>query len=181
MKKTTYTLPEKYSKSSIMMHWLVVLLMIGTYAFIELRVLFPKGEPMRDIFKDIHYWLGLLVLILILPRIWSIFKTPAPEVVPAPSMVDKIMAHSMHAFLYIFMIVMPILGWILLSAEGKPIPFFGLNLPALVAPDKEFAKSIKEIHEIIGTVGYYAIGLHTLAALYHHFVKRNNMLKRMLP
>ena len=58
-----------------MMHWLVVLLMIGTYAFIELRVLFPKGEPMRDIFKDIHYWLGLLVLILIFPRIWSIFKT----------------------------------------------------------------------------------------------------------
>ena len=91
------------------------------------------------------------------------------------------MAHSMHAFLYIFMIVMPILGWILLSAEGKPIPFFGLNLPALVAPDKEFSKTIKEIHEIIGTIGYYAIGLHTLAALYHHFVKRNNMIKRMLP
>ena len=55
-----------------MMHWLVVLLMIGTYAFIELRVLFPKGEPMRDIFKDIHYWLGLLVLILIFPRIWRV-------------------------------------------------------------------------------------------------------------
>mgnify|MGYP001355693617 len=110
MKKIIYAATEKYSKSSIMMHWLVVLLMIGTYAFIELRVLFPKGEPMRDIFKDIHYWLGLLVLILIFPRIWSIFKTPAPEVVPAPSMVDKIMAHSMHAFLYIFMIVMPILG-----------------------------------------------------------------------
>ena len=82
MKKTTYTLPEKYSKSSIMMHWLVVLLMIGTYAFIELRVLFPKGEPMRDIFKDIHYWLGLLILILIIPRIWGIFKNPTPDVVP---------------------------------------------------------------------------------------------------
>ena len=50
MKKIIYAATEKYSKSSIMMHWLVVLLMIGTYAFIELRVLFPKGEPMRDIF-----------------------------------------------------------------------------------------------------------------------------------
>ena len=82
MKKIIYAATEKYSKSSIMMHWLVVLLMIGTYAFIELRVLFPKGEPMRDIFKDIHYWLGLLILILIIPRIWGIFKNPTPDVVP---------------------------------------------------------------------------------------------------
>lgn len=84
------------------------------------------------------------------------------------------MAHSMHAFLYIFMIVMPFLGWILLSAEANQSILWA-EFTGFGRARQRVSKTIKEIHEIIGTVGYYAIGLHTLAALYHHFVKRNNI------
>jgi len=79
------------------------------------------------------------------------------------------------------MIVMPLVGWLLLSAEGKPIPFFGLHLPALIGKSKYLADLIKEIHETGGTIGYFIIGLHAAAALCHHYFVRDNTLRRMLP
>ena len=77
--------------------------------------------------------------------------------------------------------IMPLLGWLLLSAKGKPIPFFGLQLPALIGTDKPLAENLEEIHEFIGTLGYYLIGLHTVAALAHHYFMRDDTLLRMLP
>jgi cytochrome b561 len=87
----------------------------------------------------------------------------------------------MHITLYALMIGMPLLGWLLLSAAGKPIPFFGLELPALISKNKELADLIKEIHETIGTAGYFLVGIHAAAALFHHYVKRDDTLVRMLP
>lgn len=87
----------------------------------------------------------------------------------------------MHAALYLMMVGMPLAGWIILSAEGKPIPFFGLELPALVSANEELADTVEDIHETIGTAGYYLIGLHTVAALFHHYIQRDNTLLRMLP
>jgi len=64
---------------------------------------------------------------------------------------------------------------------GKPVPFFGLELPPLASENKDLAKTIKEIHETVGEVGYYLIGLHAAAALFHHYILADNTLKRMLP
>jgi len=86
-----------------------------------------------------------------------------------------------HLALYALMIITPLLGWLTLSASGKPIPFFGLELPALTGENKELAKQLKEVHETIGTLGYFLIGLHVAAALYHHLVKHDNTMTRMLP
>ena len=74
-----------------------------------------------------------------------------------------------------------LIGWLALSAGGHATPFFGLELPALIGPDKSLASAFKEIHETVGTFGYYLIGLHALAALFHHYVIRDNTLVRMLP
>jgi cytochrome b561 len=74
-----------------------------------------------------------------------------------------------------------VLGWLALSAAGKPIPFFGIQLPALVAESKDLAEQLKEVHETVGTIGYFLIGAHALAALFHHFITHDNTLLRMLP
>jgi cytochrome b561 len=79
------------------------------------------------------------------------------------------------------MIAMPIAGWAILSAEGKPIPFWGLELPALIAENKELAHTIEELHETAGLVFYYTLALHALAALFHHYIVKDNTLRRMLP
>jgi cytochrome b561 len=78
------------------------------------------------------------------------------------------------------MIGMPIAGWLILSAAGKPIPFFGLELPPLIAENKELSKSIKSLHETAGSIGYFLIGIHAIAGLFHHYVVKDNTLKRII-
>jgi cytochrome b561 len=77
------------------------------------------------------------------------------------------------------MLLMPLAGWLALSAAGKPIPFFGLELPALMAPNKTFAHDIKELHEAVGAAGYWLIGIHVAAALGHHYVLKDGLMSRM--
>ncbi|MCC6212726.1 MAG: cytochrome b, partial [Burkholderiales bacterium] len=86
-----------------------------------------------------------------------------------------------HVALYAFLIVMPLLGWLALSAKGRAIPFFGLQLPALIAPDRALGGRLEDVHEFIGTLGYLLIGLHALASLVHHYVMQDDTLRRMLP
>jgi superoxide oxidase len=78
------------------------------------------------------------------------------------------------------MLAMPLAGWTILSASGAVIPFFGLELPALVGQSKPLAAQIKELHETVGTIGYFLIGLHAAAALFHHYLIKDNTLLRMI-
>jgi cytochrome b561 len=172
---------ERYNKISMILHWLMVLLLIAVYATIELREIFPKGSDPRKAMKMWHFMLGLTVLAFAITRLVVRLKTTRPAIYPTPAQWQETLAKIMHVVLYALMICMPIAGWVILSAEGNTIPFFGLELPPLIGKDKEFAKVIEEIHATAGTVGYYLIGLHALAGLYHHYFMKDNTLKRMLP
>lgn len=172
---------QRYRGASIALHWVMLALMIAVYACIELKGFYPKGSDIREGLKTWHFMLGLSVLSLALIRLYFKFSSVTPPIVPAPTKLQTAAAHIGHALLYVLMIAVPIGGWLMLSAAGKPIPFFGLTLPPLLSENKELAKAIKEIHETAGTLGYYLIGLHALAALFHHYVLKDNTLIRMLP
>jgi superoxide oxidase len=172
---------NRYSPISIAMHWLMLLLIVAVYACIELREFYPKGSDPREALKMWHFMLGLSVWILIWVRLFFIFKGQRPPILPTPPSWQQLLAKAVHILLYLLMIGLPILGWLMLSAKGKVIPFFGLELPALIGQNKELGDLIKEIHETGGTVGYYLIGLHAVAGLFHHYVMRDNTLIRMLP
>ncbi|MFA6969937.1 MAG: cytochrome b [Gallionella sp.] len=172
---------NRYGSLSIGIHWLMLLLFIAVYGCIELRSFYPKGSDIREGLKTWHFMLGMLVFVLVWLRLAARASGPTPDIRPEPSSWQQLSAKLMHLALYALMIGMPLTGWLLLSASGKTIPFFGLQLPALIAENKDLAKQIKEIHELVGTMGYYLIGLHAVAALYHHYAMRDNTLTRMLP
>ena len=159
----------------------MVLLLIAVYATIELREFFPKGSDPRKAMKMWHFMLGLSVLVFAILRLLVRLKTMRPVIVPTPAQWQEIASKIMHIALYVLMICMPIAGWLILSGEGHTIPFFGLELPSLMDKNKELAELIEEVHVTAGTVGYYLIGLHALAGLYHHYFLKDNALKRMLP
>lgn len=172
---------QHYGTLSIALHWLMFVLMVAVYASIELRELFPKGSDPREAMKALHFMLGLSVLVLVVIRVLARVTSATPIIVPGLSPMQALAAKLGHLALYVLMIGMPILGWLLLSAAAKPIPFFGLELPALIGENKELAKTLKELHETAGVAGYYLIAIHVLAALYHHHIRKDNTLTRILP
>ena len=171
----------RYGSLSIGIHWLMLLLFIAVYGSVELRVFFEKGSVPREALKTWHFMLGMLVFVLVWLRIAVRLTGTTPDIQPAPAKWQDLSAKLLHLALYVLMIGMPVTGWLLLSASGKVIPFFGLELPALIGANKDLASQLKAVHEFVGTTGYYLLGLHAAAALYHHYIKRDNTLTRMLP
>ena len=172
---------ERYGALSIGLHWLMLLLIAAAYACIELRELYPKGSDPREALKTWHYMLGLSVFFLAWLRLAVHLTGPAPQVHPELPLWQELSAKAMHFALYVLMIGAPVAGWLILGAEGQPIPFFGLELPPLTGESKPLAETVEEIHELAGTVGYFLIGLHAAAALFHHYFLRDDTLKRILP
>lgn len=170
-----------YNSFSIVLHWLMLILIVTVFGSIELRELFDKGTETREAFKMWHFMLGLSVLFLVTVRLIVRFMSgPLPAIKPEPVKWQSTLAKIGHLALYAFMFIMPIAGWMILSMAGKPVPFFGLELPPLANENKALAKSIKEIHETAGEIGYYLIGAHAAAALFHHYILADNTVKRIL-
>ena len=172
---------ERYGSLTIGLHWLMFFLIAAVYSCIELREFYPKGSDPREALKTWHFMLGLSVFVLVWFRLVIRLFQVEPLIEPEPVAWQRFLAKTVHVALYILMIGMPLGGWLILSAAGKPIPFYGLYAPALITENKDLAKFIKEIHETAGTVGYGLIGLHAAAALFHHYYQKDNTLVRMLP
>jgi cytochrome b561 len=163
------------------LHWLMLALIAGVFAAIEFREFFPKGSEPREALKAWHYMLGLSVLGLVWFRIAARLIWKPPHAMDEGPALQQLAAQLTHLALYAFMIGMPIAGWLILSAEGKSIPFFGLELPPLVGANEALAEQFEEIHELGGTIGYWLIGIHAAASLFHHYVLRDRVLLRMMP
>lgn len=172
--------PERYSFASILLHWIMLLLVLAVYAAIELREFWPKGSPTREMLKNWHFMLGLSIFGLVWLRIGARLVWPAPAPLQGPVWRNRV-AMATHLSLYLLLIAMPVAGWLILSGEGKPVPFFGFELPPLVAPNPALAEQIEEFHEIGGTIGYALIGLHAAASLFHHYILKDPILHRMRP
>jgi cytochrome b561 len=171
---------HRYSPTIIALHWAVLILIAGVYASIELREFWPKGSETRELLKIAHYSLGLTVLAVTLARLTLRFKTQVPPIAPEPPQYLRLAATGAHVALYALAIVMPLLGWAMLSADNTSIVFFGLPIFPILSENKEMAELLKEVHETIGDIGYFLIGAHAAAALYHHYIRRDDTLLRML-
>jgi cytochrome b561 len=162
-------------------HWCMALMILG---------LLGVGLYMSDMevspFKFQLYWwhksLGITVLMLVVGRVlWRITNPSITEIETMPRW-QRLAAKAVHVALYALMFSMPLSGWLMSSAYGFSVSFFGLfTMPDLIAPDKELAHFFNELHEL-GMIAFFAcIGLHTAAALKHHVVDKDATLRRMLP
>lgn len=130
----------------------------------------------------IHKSLGITILGLVILRVlWKqINITPNLPVDSASWEIKG--ARLTHFALYVLMFGMPISGWIMSSAGGHAISYFGLvEIPEIVDKNKELGKLAWNAHGYLGYAAIAVISLHTLAAIYHHFIRKDNILTRMLP
>lgn len=173
--------PNRYSNLVISLHWLMLVLMLLIYVTMEFRGLFPRGSDPRNLMKAAHFSFGVLLLLLVGLRIYARFSSSTPAIVPAmPDWQDKA-ARLMHLALYGLMIGMPVIGYLIVNAEGHAVPFFGLELPLLLDKNHDLAENLEELHELGASAGYLLIAAHAVAAIWHHRVQRDNTMTRMLP
>lgn len=170
-----------YGSVTISIHWLMLVLIATTCALMELKSVAPRGSELRVNMALLHYLLGLVIFVLAWPRLFIRFTGVTPPITPPPPVWQEMLAKAMHLFLYAYMISLPVLGYLALSAAGKPVHLFLFDLPFLIEPDKALAKQMKDLHETGATIAYFLIGMLALAALYHHYKVRDDTLRRMLP
>jgi len=167
-------------RSLVILHWLTaVLLAIGvTLILVREEV---DGRALRLWLLEGHRHIGLLILALFFIRVglrWRLGRLPSGG---ETSPLLRFAAGATHATMYALLLVQPLLGWTLSNAEGKPVHFLGLTLPALVASDEDLADTLTMWHMGVAWLLLGLITLHTGAALWHHFVLRDQVLRMMLP
>ncbi|GGC11303.1 cytochrome b [Novosphingobium endophyticum] len=168
---------EKYNRGARALHWIIAVLVIINLALGLLH------DPLEKVVQliPLHKSIGLTVLILTLGRIgWRLSWTRPPwpgSVTPF----ERGVAVTTHFLLYVLMLALPLTGWVFSSAGKYPLTFFGLfpwpKLP--ISKDNPLAGLAHEVHEVFGFVMLGLVVLHVLAALRHHFLLKDRVLRRM--
>lgn len=172
---------KRYGAMAVLLHWIMAILIIGLLAEGLYMVRIPVSLEKLKLFGW-HKEYGMLVLILVCFRIGWRFANTVPAL---PALIpdwQKLAARTAHWAFYFFMFAMPVTGWLITSSAGLPVSLFGwITFPNLISPNANLQSLFSEIHEWLGYALIATVCLHTGAALQHHFINRDNVLKGMLP
>ncbi|MFZ2315913.1 MAG: cytochrome b [Gammaproteobacteria bacterium] len=169
---------NSYGLVTKLLHWIMAILLIGLLALGLYMVSIPISYQKLKLYGW-HKEYGLLALGLVIVRvIWRLLNAVPELSIP---WWEKLAARIVHWAFYFLMFAMPLTGWLVTSAAGLPASFFGwFVLPDLVAPNQDLLDVFEELHEWLGYGLIAVIVLHTSAALKHHFINKDNILRRML-
>jgi len=173
--------PSGYSGVQKALHWAMALLIAGMLGVgLSLPRLTPG--PLADVLYEVHKSTGMLVLALALARLAIRLRHGVPALDPALPRWQRMAAGMSHAALYTLMIAMPVVGWIATSACCRPVRFLWTVPATLPVPaDNAAAKWLFLLHLALGLALIAIVAVHVAAALHHHFVRRDDTLRRMLP
>lgn len=161
-------------------HWLMALGIVGAGVLGLYMTGMERGMAKLNTFA-IHKSIGLTVLALFVLRLAWRFFDRRPADLPMPRM-QRIAAHAVHGLLYLFMLAIPLSGWIYNSARGYPLQWFKqFNLPALADKSDDLAQLAITVHVWLFWLLVAALVAHIGGALLHHFIERDDTLRRMLP
>lgn len=171
----------RYNGLLIALHWITLVLVVAGYALMEFKDIFPKGSGGRERMETLHYSVGITIFVLTLVRLPLRAWTGTPAIEPPLPRWQQTAARIIHALLYAMLLALPITGWLSVNADGQSVLAWGYALPDLLGPNESLSETLKDLHESIASVGYALVGIHALAALYHHYIVHDNTLRRMLP
>jgi cytochrome b561 len=169
---------DRYNVVARALHWIIAILILFNLWLGFAHDSLPRQWQVMPVHKSV----GLTVLSLTLLRIlWRLTYKPPPLPAQMPGW-EKLTANATHLAFYIFMMVMPLTGWIMSSAGNRPLYWFFLfDVPKFgVSKGDAVVAFSAETHEIVGFLWAALIALHVAAALRHHFILKDNVLRRML-
>lgn len=179
----------RYDAVAMTLHWVIALGILGQIALGLVMVHLPLSLGTQFQLYQLHKSIGITILLAVALRVpWRLTHRPPALPATMPPL-EKTAANAMHLLLYAFMLALPLTGWIVVSVSPLHIPtvLYGI----IPWPDLPWfsnlanKQAVDDIFDFIHTwLGYIIIGLlalHVLAALRHHFLLHDNILRRMLP
>lgn len=173
--------PDRWGAISLSLHWVVVVLIL-VMAYLGLTMGDLPNGPDKIKTYALHKSIGITILALVALRVlWRLYAgTPRP--VPNTPIWQERIAAVTHLAIYALLFAIPISGWVLNSAAGFPLQWFGIvNLPHIVDKSHDLHELAEEAHEIMFWCLILLVVAHAGAAFYHHLFQRDATLARMLP
>jgi cytochrome b561 len=164
---------QRYTGVAITLHWLIAAAILCTFLLAQYMTGLQLSPTKLKLYSY-HKWIGVTIFLLVSHR-----PPPPPASMPAW---QHSAASVAHIFLYALTLAIPVSGWLMSSASGFQVVYLGLlPIPDLLAKDKGMADQLKQLHEALNWLMVLVVALHLAAALKHHLVDRDNVLRRMLP
>jgi cytochrome b561 len=171
---------QAYTVTARTLHWITAVLVL---IMIPLGIVIANewGGPAQEWLYNLHKSIGPVVLLLVVIRlVYRLTHPPAPLPADIPA-IQQLAAHATHWALYLLLIVQPLIGWIATSAYPAPLPMFGLfNLPPIWPDNRALSEQLFVVHRWLGIALAVVVTMHIGAALFHHVVRRDRVLMRML-
>ena len=173
--------PLAYSAISKWIHWITAICVLGLIPAGIIMHRLPEGA-LQDRLFDMHRSFGIFVLALAVLRVLARRAFGVPRPVETLTRFERIASTAAHHSLLALIFVMPLLGWLMMSAYGIKVPVFGLfELPKILPENESLYKVLSKAHQLLGFLMAFIIAAHAGAALMHAVVKRDGVLDRMLP
>ena len=175
---------NRYDNVTIWLHWSIGIAIIVIAAIEILRgELFPKGSFLREGLKALHDPAGTVVFALVIVRLAWRLTHAAPGMPESMRPWEQLLAKLTHYALYVMMILIPLGGIVFTLARGRPIDFgfFQIVYPLDQTIGRNAVRSLKGVHEFLGQAVLVVAFLHAAAALWHHYIRKDDILARMLP
>jgi cytochrome b561 len=170
-----------YTRTAVGLHWVVAGLVL-TAVFMGWTMTEMAVSPQRLKVYNWHKWVGVTILLIAAARLAWRLRHPAPPLPATMAPWEQRVANGTHILLYVLFFAAPLTGWLFSSAAGFPVVYLGLvQLPDLVAKNRELADVLRAAHKWINYTMAALIVLHIAAAWKHHLVDRDDVLTRMLP
>lgn len=170
-----------YSASAKIVHWLIALLLLIQFV---VSILMPDVGPktVPGTLLNLHFALGVTILALMAIRFAHRLIHPVSLAGSTAPRWERRAAQATHLTFYFILLIGPFLGWASASAHNLRTSVFGLlSLPDIAAPRARWALTAGDLHIYMMWTLLGLVGFHALAALYHHFIRRDGVLRRMLP
>lgn len=174
------TINTRYTATAIALHWLIAVLIIATFFLGLTMVDMPGITPTKLKYFNWHKWMGVTVLGFAVMRLLWRLTHAAPALPTTLPGWERLAAHLGHLGLYVLMFAVPLSGYFYSLSAGYPVVYLGLfKLPVLIDPNPELKPILKTAHYLLNMGLAGLVSIHVLAALKHHFIDRNDILKRM--
>jgi cytochrome b561 len=173
--------PVRYDGVTIAFHWATAILVLALFASILTADYAPRDWHWHHTLENFHVGLGILFAAVLIGRLgWRI---TLGRILPAADHgIQDIAAKTVHVALYGLLLLQMSLGFLTRWFQGEEFSFFGLfTMPPLFPVDRDFGELLESIHNYVAWIIIFLAAGHAVAALGHHFITGDGVLRRMLP